>query len=138
MPTAAVIGQVNYRGRYRIYPGITRIKEVVAMAGGLTEEASLIGAKVIRTKMRAQVDPELRRLHSLRAVTGLADMSDEDKAYLKTKGREEKGRAAVDFERLFLEDDQEQNIPLESGDVDLHTRTAADDQRQRTGQETGA
>ena len=117
MPTTMVIGQVKYRGRYRIYPGITRIKDAVTMAGGLTEEASLIGAKVIRTKMRTQIDPELQRLRSLRAVTGLADMSDEDRAYLKTKGREEKGRVAVDFERLFLEDDEEQNITLEGGDV---------------------
>ncbi len=117
MPTTMVVGQVKYRGRYRIYPGITRIKDVLAMAGGLTDEASLIGAKVIRTKMRSQIDPELDRLRSLRAVTGLADMSDEDRAYLKTKGREEKGRAAVDFERLFLEDDEEQNVTLEGGDV---------------------
>ena len=116
-PTAMVYGEVQYQGRYRIFPGITRIKDVVEMAGGLKEEASLIGAKVIRTKMRTRIDPELERLRTLRAVTGLADMSDEDKAYLKTKGREEKGRAAVDFERLFTEDDQEQNILLESGDV---------------------
>ena len=44
-------------------------------------------------------------------------MSDEDKAYLKTKGREEKGRAVVDFERLYKAEDQSQNIFLESGDV---------------------
>jgi protein involved in polysaccharide export with SLBB domain len=50
-------------------------------------------------------------------VTGLADMNREDKAYLKTKAREEKGRASVDFERLFKDDDDEQNIYLESGDV---------------------
>ena len=117
MPTAVVFGEVKYRGRYRIAPGVTRVKDVVALAGGLTEQASLVGAKVIRTKMRTQVDPELQRLQSLRRVTGLADMSGEDRAYLRTKGREEKGRASVDFERLFREDDEEQNILLESGDV---------------------
>ena len=116
-PTVIVYGEVRYRGRYRIAPGVTRIKDAVALAGGLTEEASLIGARVVRTRLRAQVDPELERLRSLRRVTGLADMSDEDRAYLKTKGREQRGRAAVDFESLFLEDDQEQNILLESGDV---------------------
>ncbi len=116
-PTVIVYGEVRYRGRYRIDPGVTRVRDAVALAGGLTRQASLIGAKVIRTRLRAQVDPELERLRSLRRVTGLADMSDEDRAYLKTKGREERGRAAVDFEQLFLEDDQEQNILLESGDV---------------------
>ena len=47
----------------------------------------------------------------------MADLDGEDKAYLKTKAREEKGRASVDFERLFLDDDEDQNIFLESGDV---------------------
>ena len=117
MPTAVVFGEVRYRGRYRIVPGVTRLKDAVALAGGLTERASLVGSKVIRTKMRTQIDPELERLQSLRRVTGLADMSDEDRAYLRTKGREERGRASVDFDRLFREDDEEQNILLESGDV---------------------
>ena len=117
MPTAVTVGEVRYRGRYRIIPGVTRVKDVVAMAGGLTDRASLVASKVIRTKMRTQIDPELERLQNLSQVTGLADMSDEDRAYLRTKGREEKGRASVDFERLFREDDEEQNILLESGDV---------------------
>lgn len=117
MPTTLVYGEVKYRGRYRIVPGVTRVKDVVEMAGGLTQDASLVGAKVIRTKMRSKVDPELERLRSLSRVTGLADLDGEDKAYLKTKAREEKGRASVDFERLFLDDDEDQNIFLESGDV---------------------
>ena len=117
MPTTLVYGEVNYRGRFRIVPGVTRVKDVVELAGGMTEDASLIGAKVIRSKMRTRKDPELSRLQSLRRVSGLADMDREDKAYLKTKGREEKGKASVDFERLFLENDEEQNIFLESGDV---------------------
>ena len=117
MPTTLVYGEVKYRGRYRIVPGVTRVRDIVELAGGMSEDASLIGAKVIRSKMRARKDPELARLQSLRKVTGLADMEREDKAYLKTKGREEKGRASVDFERLFLDGDEEQNILLESGDV---------------------
>ena len=117
MPTSVILGEVAYVGRYRIIPGVTRVSDVVALAGGLSEDASLIGAKVIRSKLRSRLDPELQRLRSLRAVSGLAHMDDEDRAYLKTKAREEKGRAAIDFERLFMYDDEEQNIPLESGDV---------------------
>ncbi|HIL11995.1 MAG TPA: hypothetical protein EYG11_25190, partial [Candidatus Latescibacteria bacterium] len=117
MPTTLVYGEVKYRGRYRIIPGVTRLKDVVMMAGGLSKDASLIGAKVVRTKMRSKIDPELERLRSLRRVTGLAGLDGEDKAYLKTKAREQKGRASVDFERLFIENDEDQNIFLESGDV---------------------
>lgn len=118
MPTVLVYGEVKYRGRYRIIEGQTRVRDIVdGPAGGLTENASLIASKVIRSKLRNQIDPEMDRLRTLSQVSGLADMSAEDKAYLKTKGREEKGRAAMDFERLYIADDQSQNILLESGDV---------------------
>jgi protein involved in polysaccharide export with SLBB domain len=118
MPTVVIYGEVKYRGRFRIVPGETRLRDIVdGASGGLTDNASLIGSKVIRTKMRNQVDPEFDRLQKLAEVSGLTDMSPDDKAYLKTKGREEKGRAAVDFERLYKQDDEQQNILLESGDV---------------------
>jgi len=117
MPTVWVSGEVRNRGRYRITQGVTRLRDVIAEAGGLTEDASLIGAKLVRTKQRIVIDPELQRLRQLQKVTGLADMTPEDRAYLKTKGREERGRAAVDFERLYLADDETQNLLLEGGDV---------------------
>lgn len=112
-----VSGEVQYQGRYQIYPGITRLRDLIDEAGGLTELASLSGARVVRSKLRKVLDPELERLRKLQEVTGLADMNPEDRAYLKTKGRQEAGRAAVDFERLFLHGDESQNIVLEDGDV---------------------
>ena len=115
--TVVISGEVRFQGRYRIEPGVTRIKDVVAAAGGLTDEASLIGARVIRTKVRAEKDPQLEQLKRQSEVAGLTDMNIEDRAYLKTKTREEKGRIAVDFERLFVDGDEGQNILLANGDV---------------------
>ena len=115
--TVVISGEVRFQGPYRIEPGITRIKDVVAAAGGLTDEASLIGARVIRTRVRAESDPQLEQLKRQSEVAGLTYMNIEDRAYLKTKTREEKGRIAVDFERLFVDDDEGQNILLASGDV---------------------
>ena len=115
--TVVISGEVKFQGRYRIEPGVTRIKDVVAAAGGLTNEASLIGARVIRTKVRAERDPQLEQLKRQSEVAGLTYMNLEDRAYLKTKTREEKGRIAVDFERLFVDGDEGQNILLASGDV---------------------
>lgn len=115
--TVAISGEVRFQGRYRIEPGVTRIKDVVAAAGGLTDEASLIGARVIRTRVRAESDPQLEQLQRQSEVAGLTYMNLEDRAYLKTKTREEKGRVAVDFERLFVDGDEGQNILLASGDV---------------------
>ena len=113
----AISGEVRFQGRYRIEPGVTRVKDVVAAAGGLTDEASLIGARVIRTRVRAESDPQLEQLQRQSEVAGLTYMNIEDRAYLKTKTREEKGRVAVDFERLFVDGDEGQNILLASGDV---------------------
>ena len=115
--TVVISGEVRFQGRYRIEPGVTRIKDAVAAAGGLTDEASLIGARVIRTKVRAEKDPQLEQLKRQSEVAGLTDMNIEDRAYLKTKTREEKGRVAVDFERLFVDGDEQQDILLANGDV---------------------
>jgi len=90
---------------------------LVAVAGGITPNASLRDARLIRAKFRTLEDPELARLRAVQAVGGLADMSPEERAYLKTKGREERGRAVVDFQRLFEEGDESQDILLEGGDV---------------------
>ncbi|MEW6750251.1 MAG: SLBB domain-containing protein [Candidatus Latescibacterota bacterium] len=111
-----ISGEVQFPGRYRIFAGETRLMDVIEEAGGFTERASLVGARVIRARQRRAADPELARLQRMQSVSGLADMSPEDRAYLKTKWREERGRVAVDFERLVA-GDEEQNIALESGDV---------------------
>ena len=116
-PAVQVYGEVGFRGRYRILQGETRLRDIIEEAGGLTEGASLPHATLIRVKLRGLADPELARLRSLQAVSGLADMTPEDRAYLKTKGRERRGRIAVDFQRLFAEGDESQNILLEGGDV---------------------
>ena len=110
-------GEVKYRGRYRIVLGQTRLRDIIVQAGGLTDRASLAQATLVRIKARRIADPELQRLRALQAVSGLADMTPEDRAYLKTKGREQQGRIAIDFERLLLDDDRTQDILLEGGDV---------------------
>jgi len=116
-PTVYVQGEVRYRGRYRIVLGQTRVRDIVEQAGGFTERASLPEARLMRAKARAIKDPEYQRLLLLQGVSGLADMSPEDRAYLKTKGREERGRLAVDFQRLFEGGEESQNVLLEGGDV---------------------
>lgn len=116
-PSVFAHGQFRYTGRYRIRKGLTRLTEFVQQAGGLTADANLFEARVIRTKFRAIADPELERLQATVAAGGLGDLTPEERAYLKSKEREEKGRLAVDFQRLFNEGDTSQDIILEGGDV---------------------
>ncbi|MFH1569583.1 MAG: SLBB domain-containing protein [Gemmatimonadota bacterium] len=116
-PTVHAHGELRYRGRYRIVQGKTRLTDFIEQAGGFTANANLVEARVLRTKYRAIQDPELARLQAVVQAGGLADLNPEERAYLRSKGREERGRLAVDFERLFAAGDQTQNILIEGGDV---------------------
>ena len=116
-PNVHVHGEVKYRGRFRIVQGKTRVREVIELAGGLNEGASLAEARVIRARFLNVQDPELERLRTVQAAGGLADLDPEERAYLRTKAREERGRVSVDFEKLYEEGDESQNILLEGDDV---------------------
>jgi protein involved in polysaccharide export with SLBB domain len=115
-PTVHIHGEVKYRGRYRIVRGQTRIRDVVDLAGGINEGASLSKARVIRARLRNVRDPEFERVKSVQQAGGLGDLDPEERAYLKSKSREERGRVTVDFEKL-LKGDESQDILLEGGDV---------------------
>ena len=116
-PSVSIYGEILYRGRYRIYRGETRLLDIIEQAGGLTERASLKDAKVIRVKLRGQADPELQRLYALQRVG--SSLNPEEQSYLKTKARQERGRIALDFDRLMELGDESQNIVLEGGDAIL-------------------
>ncbi len=116
-PTVFGHGELSYTGRYRITAGKTTLSEFVAQAGGFTENASLAEARVIRAKYRAIRDPELIRLQLTVSSGGYAELTPEERAYLKSKQREERGRLTIDFERLFDEGDLTQDVLLEGGDV---------------------
>jgi protein involved in polysaccharide export with SLBB domain len=115
--TVSIRGEVEYTGQYRIVPGETTLRDVIEQAGGFTERASMIQSKLFRTKLRALPDAEYKRLVALQRVGGRSELSPEDKAYLKTKRREERGRYVVDFVRLFEHNDESQNVLLEGNDV---------------------
>ena len=47
--TAIVDGRVRYPGAYRIESGVTTLRELIAMAGGLRDDASVVGAVLERS-----------------------------------------------------------------------------------------
>ena len=105
-------GEVKYPGYYTINRGEMHLTELIEKAGGFTDEASLVEAKVIRRADQARVDPEFERLKKMDP----ADMSDLEYSYFKQKTQETPGAMSVDFERLFLQHDRSQDILLEDGD----------------------
>lgn len=124
--TIIVEGAVQYPGRYVIEAGKTRLSELIKEVGGFTESAFLHEAKIIRRKFRASPDLEFERLSKLVAARAYEAMTDEERAYYKTKSREERGALAVSFAKLFEESDLAHDVLLEHGDfifVPEQTRT---------------
>lgn len=108
-----VKGQVKYPGQYKIVKDSTTLKEVVEEAGGFMKDASLTEASLTRTIGSDEYDPEYERLRQMPR----ADMTDEEYDYLKAKSRERPGNVVVDFEKLFRDNDLNENVILEREDV---------------------
>jgi protein involved in polysaccharide export with SLBB domain len=108
-----VRGEVVYPGAYPIVEGVTRLSEIVAMAGGLTEDAYIARATLIRGQAAPLPDPEFERL----SLMSPADMEPEEYAYFKVRAREVPGKMVVDFQKALVGNDPEQDVYLFSGDV---------------------
>ena len=106
-------GEVVYPGSYAIDEGETRILDVVARAGGVTEEAFLPEATLVRREAIRLEDREYERLK----IVPPADMTEDEYEYFKLRSRENPGLMVVDFERLLLGGDEAQNVLLRSGDL---------------------
>ncbi|RPI68227.1 MAG: hypothetical protein EHM47_14760, partial [Ignavibacteriales bacterium] len=107
-----VDGYVNYPGWYKIIKDKTTLKEIIEQAGGFLDDASLTEASLTRSVGSTEYDPEYERLK----LIPRADMTDDEYDYLKAKSRERPGRVVVDFERLFVMNESEENIILKRGD----------------------
>jgi len=105
-------GEVNHPGYYSINHNETSLSQIIRFAGGFTDEASLIEAKVIRTNETSKIDPEYERLKGMNP----SDMTEMEYSYFKNKSQEIQGAMAVDFEQLFLRGDSSQDIVLQDGD----------------------
>lgn len=110
---ATIMGEVKYPGAYLVERDATRLRDVVQQAGGFTQEASLEEAQVVRRRVHSEVDPEYERLRTMSA----ADMTPQEYEYYKTQSRQRRGVLAVDFVKLFRENNEGHNVMLADGDL---------------------
>lgn len=108
--TVLVQGRVRVPGYYRIEKGKTRLRDIIERAGGFLELASLEEATLVRPKaIRPAID-----LSTIKQI----DLEDPEYQYAVARQREDpKGKIVVNFKKLFLENDESQNILLEEGDI---------------------
>lgn len=107
-----VRGEVRYPGRYVIDQDSTWLTDVITQAGDFTHESSLFESYVVRRDTTVTRDPEYERLK----MVLVADMTPTEYEYFKMKAREQPGVMAVDFPRLFNDQDRSEDIVLKSGD----------------------
>ena len=105
-------GEIMYPGDYPIERNVTKLTDVVKIAGGFTENASLKEAFVIRRAYEDEVDPEFERLFEMQAD----EMTDLEREYFKIKSRERQGLVALDFVDLFVNNDTAKDIILHHND----------------------
>ena len=105
-------GEVEHPGRYAISEDVTTLKDAVAMAGGLTPEAFLDEAKLIRQEAVRLEDREFERLKLIPP----ADMTESEYEYFKVRSRENPGQMVVRFKELLSEGQTSEDVVLRGGD----------------------
>jgi polysaccharide export outer membrane protein len=106
-------GEVLRPGVYVINEGETKITDLIELAGGFTQEASLEEAEMNRKYSNEEPDLEYERLKKI----PVADMKSYEYEYFKSKSREIQGRVSIDFVKLFEGKDQKYDILLTDGDM---------------------
>jgi polysaccharide biosynthesis/export protein len=104
---------VIYPGTYPIDHRKTRLSQIIEAARGFTSEASLEEATVTRKIAENERDLEFERLSKIPP----SDMQEDEYEYFKARSRERYGQMRVDFKRLFLEGDANEDVLLQDDDV---------------------
>jgi protein involved in polysaccharide export with SLBB domain len=108
-----IAGEVKFPGVFPISKGSTRLSEVIARAGGFTEEAALKDAFISRHAV-GNDQVELEHLESLR---GGVPSEDTSYYYMETNLRLQKETVNADFEKLITSHDSSQDVIVLPGDL---------------------
>lgn len=109
---ASVHGQVVRPGTYPIKPGATTVRDLLNLAGGFQQDASLAEATLRRT----DVGEDTTRLASLRNVPPEL-LSSRERRLLIASDQGGSRNVIIDFQRLFLEGGDVYDQAIESGDI---------------------
>jgi protein involved in polysaccharide export with SLBB domain len=106
-------GEVTYPGNYPIEEGKTLLSDLVEWSGGLSADANLAEAKLVRRGDLNLEDAEFERLKKMQ----VADMKQDEYGYFKMKSRQLPGQMVVNFERALVKGDPHENVLLQRGDL---------------------
>ena len=112
LANVTVDGQVKFPGQFALIPNVTKLTDIIRMAGGFTEYANLEDARIIRQTTSATRDPEFERLQRTDPIA----MTEEEYEYFRLRSRTPEGLIAIDFVKLFRDNDLSHDIYLEPDD----------------------
>ncbi len=104
----SISGEVKYPGRYAIDEQKTKITDLLALAGGLTQNANPDQSVLIRRSAYNYEDKIMSRLSRLRP----SEMTEAEKQYFNAKVNERYGAMALDFEKIFKDKNSPENLYL--------------------------
>lgn len=110
--TATILGQVLRPGTYPIRPDTTTIRDLVQLAGGFTQQASLVDATLRRPAARA---PQ-RGVRSLEQMPPEL-LSPEERQILQITSQSDPRSVVIDFPRLFGTGAEIYDQKLQAGDT---------------------
>ncbi|NIA31583.1 MAG: hypothetical protein GWP06_16955, partial [Actinobacteria bacterium] len=113
-PLVEIRGEVMFPGKYPIVEDSTTLGDIIKQAGGVTNDALIREAKLIRSREKLLQDKEYERLKSMTRE----EMSDQEYEYFVMKQNTQDVRAiVVDFYKLLVQDDKNEDVTLKTGDV---------------------
>jgi polysaccharide biosynthesis/export protein len=116
MITVQVLGEVLRPGIYPIAFKNTRLKDVIEMAGGFNSNAYLPLCVIFRSYDKEYTKRDTMEIFINRRANDLI-VTDKDKLNFEEDVLGKRNRVVVDFDKLFKESDESQNIILEDKDV---------------------
>jgi len=109
--TAAVTGEVVHPGVYPVRPDTTTVRELVEMAGGFTQRASLAQAQLLRASF-----PLNRGDAQLRAIPP-EELTREERQVVQVRGVSQSNAVVIDFRQLFAQGQDAYAQTVRAGDV---------------------
>jgi protein involved in polysaccharide export with SLBB domain len=105
---ATITGEVIYPGKYAIDGITTRVSDILEKAGGVTENANVESASLIRYSEKESEDKEMERLRRI----PYNELSQNELRYFQARAAEIKGIMAIDFKKILTDKESPDNIIL--------------------------
>jgi protein involved in polysaccharide export with SLBB domain len=117
-----VEGEVRFPGTYPIRENQTRLDDIIAMAGGLTDKAYLKASYIIRQPGNKSIEKNFNTPEASLNIISSAPLDPnsirpEEYAFFKSKITEPEGKLSIDLNKALANKDDVNNIILQDEDL---------------------